>query len=285
MDHDHNPSTTANPPSRFPEAPAPWILKGEAYWFITSVFGRSTPSITPSYFDLLEAQSAKLATEPGAFKGGVGMAVVMRYTESPVGAYDELLIVPGAFTSPKFDKDKENIRITRIYVSTLASLYNGRKNWNTAKHLAKFEFMKGPSGTVIRVFPLVPLSPEDTTTFSDQPCFAASVTLSWMPAIPYDTRITPFTLDIVQPPIEASPQAEINGLVGTDHWTKFLPVYKGKVKTFTSKGLLEGDEYGDDVYFPKFSPWRIGVHWPECLIDFPASKTLTEETSEDPVSQ
>ncbi|KAG8818797.1 hypothetical protein FRC17_010702 [Serendipita sp. 399] len=279
MDPHHSREPSASSSARFPEAPAPWVLRGEGYWFITSLFGQSTPSITPVYYDPLEAQAAKHGSAPGAFKGGLSMAVVMRYKESPVGAYDELLIVPGAFTTPKFDKDTQNLTVARTYVSTLPSVYNGRRNWNVAKHLAKFEFKKGPNGAQeIRVYPLIPSSPGDDTTFSDKPCFAASATPSWLPILPYyDTGLSPFNLNLVQPPIEASPYAEIDGLVGSPHWTKLLPVYHGKVKTFTPRGLLDGNEYSDNVYFPKISPWSTGIYWPDCTLDFPVPRTLTEE--------
>ena len=66
-------------------APAPWTLRGDAWWFILSVFGQSTDKIDASYHDPLEASAAKIAQEPGNFKGGIGLAVVVRYTDTPVG--------------------------------------------------------------------------------------------------------------------------------------------------------------------------------------------------------
>ena len=63
------------------------------------------------------------------------MVQIIRYTESPVGPYDEMLLVPGFFTydreSPGKDsavtaEQKKNLRITKIYVSQKETCYNGR---------------------------------------------------------------------------------------------------------------------------------------------------------------
>lgn len=66
--------------------------------------------------------------------GGLAMVQVIRYTESPVGAYDEFLMAPGAF---EYDVEmerngkielgkKKNMRVTRIYVSQKDTCWNGR---------------------------------------------------------------------------------------------------------------------------------------------------------------
>lgn len=207
--------------------------------------------------------------------------MVLRYTESPVGPYDELLIIPGAFDSPPFSDDKENPRVTRIYVSTLASVINGRKNWNTPKHLARFEFTEQKDGTRdVRVYPLTPSSPGDNETYSAKPCFAARITPSWFvpaPAIPFHTKFLPFTVDLVQPPLEQSEHADKDGLVGTNVWQKMLPSFSGKIKLVRMVGLLEGEKYGDGVDFPNIRPWKTGIYWPDVTIEFPESQKWKDE--------
>ena len=42
-----------------------------------------------------------------------------------IGPYDELLWAPGVFQDPRHDKPVKRYRITRIYVSSLDSVYNG----------------------------------------------------------------------------------------------------------------------------------------------------------------
>jgi hypothetical protein len=68
----------------------------------------------------------------GEFLGGIGMVQIIRYAESLVGPYDEMLIAPGFFKYEVEGKDgavqvkKNNARITRIYVSQKETCFNGR---------------------------------------------------------------------------------------------------------------------------------------------------------------
>ncbi|ETV91168.1 hypothetical protein H310_14175 [Aphanomyces invadans] len=95
---------------------------------------------------------------------GLGFVMLIRYTDSPVGPYDELLLVPGAFTPPspgnpiaRTNHMKETFlqahgllaarRVTRIFVSTEASLRNGRRNWGIRKELADFTWTPRPTTT------------------------------------------------------------------------------------------------------------------------------------------
>lgn len=90
------------------------------------------------------------------------MLQLFRYTETPVGQYDELAVLPGAFDTPVGEKGrggkmKQNSRITGIWVSQKDTCWNGefahfggrwsefqniayhahysagRKNWNIPK--------------------------------------------------------------------------------------------------------------------------------------------------------
>jgi hypothetical protein len=72
-------------PSKYSLVPAPWILKAEAYWFVLAMFGKSSETLPPGNFDPLEVRSKELAEEPGAWKGGPSMIMLLRYKESPVG--------------------------------------------------------------------------------------------------------------------------------------------------------------------------------------------------------
>lgn len=73
----------------------------------------------------------------GKFIGGLANVQVIRYTESPVGPYDELIVVPGKFEYHVDSKledgnlkqvTKQNLRVTRIYVSQEATCWNGRNS-------------------------------------------------------------------------------------------------------------------------------------------------------------
>lgn len=71
---------------------------------------------------------------------GLGIVMMVRYSNSPVGPYDELLY------SLPFKRPSLGLqllaprRLPVIYVSSEASLRNGRVNWGIRKELAEFSF-------------------------------------------------------------------------------------------------------------------------------------------------
>ena len=144
-----SPSSPDDAPA-LPIAPPPWTCHYTAYTlpFLTS---SSSPVPNSKILAPLEASSETWVSEriTGKFKGGVGFAQILRYTDTPVGTYDELVITPGAYEAPeglkgegekKGQKDKAGlgkgkyIRITGIWVSQEATCMNGRKNWNIPKY-------------------------------------------------------------------------------------------------------------------------------------------------------
>ena len=57
------------------------------------------------------------------------MLYLLRYTETPVGPYDELAVMPGYFeySKGKGEGNKgKNMRITAIWVSQRDTCYNGK---------------------------------------------------------------------------------------------------------------------------------------------------------------
>ena len=121
--------------SSIPNAPPPWSCKCTAYVlpFFTS---SSTPLLNEKILAPLEAGSEAWTSEKltGKHAGGVGFAQILRYSETPVGSYDELVIIPGYFEAPeKVGCKGKHMRITGIWVSQEATCMNGRKNWNIPK--------------------------------------------------------------------------------------------------------------------------------------------------------
>jgi len=276
---------SSSPPSGVPIAPVPWVMDNtESWWFITSIIGSGGEDVPSGNFDPLEEQSRKEASG-GNFQGGSGLVQIVRYTEGPVGPYDELIIVPGAFKNPVAPP---SLRITRIYVSTLASVYNGRKNWNIPKHLAKFAFTPSETtsgGMEIRVYAPTHIDGQQNTTFNEKPFFAALVQPSMLPipALPLNLKYSPINLVLVQPPLEESDSVEKDGLVGAKRWCSILPNFVGKVKPISVSGLLENNsseggaskspkQIANGIDFPDFSPYRIGIHWPKATLNFPEPK-------------
>ncbi|KAF4979879.1 hypothetical protein FZEAL_3990, partial [Fusarium zealandicum] len=141
--------------------PPPWTLKGDVYTFAfwTQVRDGVLPAVA---YSPLEAQSDYASS--GTPLGGLGMLQVIRYRDSPVGPYDEMLVAPGSFGYEREDAGARRVRrksprITRIYVSQRDTCYNGRKtdnilDWNVPKHLARFSWTDNPDGsTTVHVYP------------------------------------------------------------------------------------------------------------------------------------
>lgn len=101
-------------------APAPWLLKGHAY---------AVPIIAPAPW-LPEKTYSPLERASnytqGTFVGVAGFILLVRYTETPVGPYDEFIVVPGFYSYLKKGLPQLRIRIGRIYVSQKYTTWNGR---------------------------------------------------------------------------------------------------------------------------------------------------------------
>lgn len=108
-----------------PRVHAPWELQGEGIILIYR-------------FDQAWVENKIQLPEHlwGKFQGGLGFVMLVDYTESPVGPYKELLIIPGKFGQPKKQA------ISHIYVDSEASTQNGRANWGIPKNTASFIWEK-----------------------------------------------------------------------------------------------------------------------------------------------
>jgi hypothetical protein len=109
--------------------PAPWKLRGNGYIFAFR-FPRTL-------------QGSRFFSSPflGEAFSGFGAMMLVDYLESTAGPYRELLFVPGRFPFG----DKKYYSITKIFVSTMESVENGRRNWGIPKELADFSITsEGP---------------------------------------------------------------------------------------------------------------------------------------------
>ncbi|MCU0438408.1 MAG: acetoacetate decarboxylase family protein [Raineya sp.] len=105
-------------------APAPWTLRGNGYIFLYR-FSK----------EFIEQQGfLKDFHQKATFKGMIGSVMLVDYHTSEVGGYKELLFIPGLFNFGK----KTGFNISKIYVSTYESVYNGIQNWGIPKELADF---------------------------------------------------------------------------------------------------------------------------------------------------
>lgn len=101
----------------------PWKLRGHG-WILLYRFDR----------DFITANDLIPPYLAGHYRGGIGAVMLVDYSASPVGAYRELLFIPGVF---RYGRRYHPIQT--IYVSTQASVVNGRENWGIPKQLAHFD--------------------------------------------------------------------------------------------------------------------------------------------------
>ena len=113
-------------------APAPWNLTGNAY---VMIYKFSKEFVQENGF-LADYQQDR-------FLGYVGTVMLVNYKTSGVGPYRELLFIPGMFT---FDW-KKMFSISKIYVSSRESVYNGIENWGIPKEYAVFDWQTNMDGT------------------------------------------------------------------------------------------------------------------------------------------
>lgn len=113
-------------------ATAPWNLTGNAYIMVY----KFSKDFVEEYGFLADYQRDR-------FLGYIGTVMLVDYKTSAVGAYQELLFIPGMFT---FDW-KKVFSITKIYVSSQDSVYNGIENWGIPKEFANFDWVQNADGS------------------------------------------------------------------------------------------------------------------------------------------
>ncbi len=147
--------------------PAPWTLSGKGYILL---YRFSKPFV------------AKEANVPeflkGHYAGGFGALMMVDYSTSDAGPYGELLFIPGKFKH----KGKKLNTISKIYVSTMTSVENGRRNWGIPKELADFSFKSKKSGS------------EKVSISSGKDTIAKFTLKSGRLPFPVNTKLFPFPL-------------------------------------------------------------------------------------------
>ena len=156
--------------ARSPRAPAPWTLTGCGY--IAAI------RCDPDYLDaccFLESARAR------GRRGRIAYMMLVDYTDSPVGPYQELLFIPGRVSTTT---GASHWTISRIFVSTEASVSNGRDNWGIPKELADFDIHYDTSGRGCDEFRVA----------LDGHIFASMSFRPWGFSVPVTTRILPASM-------------------------------------------------------------------------------------------
>lgn len=113
-------------------APGPWKCRVQVFnipLYVGSAVAKDLPAHS---YSLLEGSSRFASSEAGRCVGGLGNLMALRYHDSPVGSYSEFAIIPGQFAYPievnGKRKEEKRLKITRIYVSSKDSVFNGRRS-------------------------------------------------------------------------------------------------------------------------------------------------------------
>ncbi|KAH7311295.1 hypothetical protein B0I35DRAFT_356947 [Stachybotrys elegans] len=247
-------------------APPPWTLKGTVY---SATFVPLSKKLPTKAYSPLERGSA-VQTE-GEFLGGIGMVQIIRYTESPVGPYDELLLLPGFFKYDGPTGERTNVRITRIYVSQKYTCWNGRTNWNIPKHLARFDWTEKNGATTVKIYPHDTTGDPLESKPAEKPWFKATFTLDLLGGLPFTTDlydILGVNTTLAQPPLPHA-ESKYHELAGTNHWAATVP---GQATNKASIGIFDLDQGEGDVvegqttnvvgdeHYPNFWPGLLRFH-------------------------
>ncbi|KAJ3746781.1 hypothetical protein DFH05DRAFT_1458992 [Lentinula detonsa] len=298
-------------------APAPWQLKARMWHFLVSplkantINGKSNAVFPAGWAAPFQAEPL---AEGDFVTGHPGVIMLVQYTESPVGPYDELIYIAGKFSmhkepnSNETNKAETGFRITRIYVSTKESAANGRRNWNIAKELADFKYTRHSDGSWdLAVFPSNPLISETLETPAEVrrpniPFFHISIhpiPMLGSLCIPINFNILGSYFRLLNPPIPNGPPGSSPALVKSNtnsdgsikepKWAALVPGIKGKMRLVTYKPKvdvgsdLEGEDgrkrkahlaIADGVNFPAVVPWKMGAYLEGVDMHFDAPEWL-----------
>ncbi|WP_224995316.1 acetoacetate decarboxylase family protein [Cesiribacter sp. SM1] len=147
-------------------APAPWHLSGRG----AVLLYHFTHNFNARYGFMEEYQRQ-------GYLGWLGAVMMVDYTASNVGPYQELLFIPGLFRLG----GRWSFSVSKIFVSTEDSMLNGQRNWGIPKELAKFDVKQQAGGSQhFRVS-------KNSTTF-----FEASLKTGGF-SLPFWSRLLPLT--------------------------------------------------------------------------------------------
>jgi hypothetical protein len=147
-------------------APAPWHLTGRG-----AVLLYHFPHSFNARYGFMEEYQQQ------GYKGWLGAVIVVDYTSSNVGPYQELIFIPGLFRLG----GRWTFSISKIFVSTEDSVLNGQRNWGIPKELAKFNVQQQAAGS--QHFSVS----KNSTTF-----FEASLKTGGF-SLPFRSRLLPLT--------------------------------------------------------------------------------------------
>jgi len=271
--------------------PPPWDMKCTTYMIPYWTSRQMAKNFPSKAYSPLEAASPFASKEYGTPVGGFSMIQLLRYSETPAGPYDEMILAPGFFEYPVEGENgekasKKGLRITRIYVSQKQTCWNGRKAWNIPKHLARFEWTDHADGsTHVKVFPHDTTTPYDASEAqaSTKPFFQCTIKpASYAPSFPLSTNLLKYVgldISLVQPPLPEG-RGAVGELPGTDRWCKIVGYsqYSSNTKLAWADVNQKGDDGsspadGYDNFFPGLRRWNLAAKLSDTVAYFPHPET------------
>ncbi|KAE9390905.1 hypothetical protein BT96DRAFT_1024344 [Gymnopus androsaceus JB14] len=237
--------------SNFVVAPPPWQLKARTWQFTVSS-GSKDASFPAGWAAPWQADALAAG---GEFIGGPAVVVLVQYSSTPVGRYDELGFAPGRW---KYADGSVGFRTSIMLVSSKDSTWNGRRNWNIPKQVASFKYENLRDGSWA-------LSVSQIGHESD-PFF--HVTVNPIPiisriSIPINSRWFGTMFSYAQPPLPRGPNPEE---IGTDKWAFFKPTMTGWINLMNIVPEMNAKDgkgrkvVGDGVSFPAVVPNGVGFY-------------------------
>ncbi|KAL7934579.1 hypothetical protein V8C35DRAFT_279742 [Trichoderma chlorosporum] len=264
--------------------PPKWALRGDIYTFSFWTPPSAASTLPEHAYSPLEGQTSFADETISKPVGGLSMIQILSYTDSPVGPYDEMLVAPGSFewerTEPGGEKKRGcNPKITRIYVSTPNSCFNGRTNWNAPKHLAKFVWDHHPDGsTTVQIFPHDDAANPDESQPSSRPFFTTTFKpMSLVPRFPFATSWVDhvgFNTTLVMPPLPAG-NGSYGELPSTSRWISLVTKQycsSSSVGWYDIAQADGGEACGGHANFlPWLGRWQVGLKMKDAdlTFDFP----------------
>lgn len=110
----------------------PWKLTGSGSIFIYSLQREQRQAMLDNKYEV----------------NGLTVLMLVRYESSPIGTYDECLLIPGKIKQ----NGRSGYHISHIHVSTAISTLNGKEHWGIPKVTSEFEWNiidKGYSSSIM----------------------------------------------------------------------------------------------------------------------------------------
>lgn len=248
--------------------PAPWDVEGRLWMMFFDSPNSPNGVIPPSAYAPHDRQTSYGSSTPtGSFRGGGGCVILMRYSKTDVGPYDELTYMPGSFVYPGTGELAS--RVTTIYVSNEKALRAGRRVYATPKTLARFSFTT--DSTSNSTFVAVS-SPDDPDA---KPFFSCTLTpVRFVPSLYIPRSVSPWPR-LIQPPIPP-PEDPKSIMLGCPHWVEVRPSVplNGWLRLSWVQGELSGGDIADGKSFAHFQPGRWAFELTGFVGIFPIEKIL-----------